>query len=65
MKVSARYQDPALAGEPLPEHVQAWVDDMNAGRLLSPYTFPAYHGERKFVVEIAGEAPSAARHWAQ
>lgn len=64
MKVSARYADPAAASEPLPEQVQQWVDETNAGQGSGPCAIPSYSGERKLVVEIDGERSSAVRHWA-
>ena len=65
MKVSAHYADSAAASEPLPEHVQVWVDEENAGRGARPFTTPAYNGEKKLVLVVEGTAPAAAQHWAE
>jgi hypothetical protein len=62
MKVSARFAPPAES-EPLPEHIQTWVEETNAG--LRPLATPVYDAEGpKLVIEVRGDAASSVRHWA-
>ena len=63
MKVSARYADPALAGELLPEQVRQWVDTVNERQGVGPLP-NLYDGGRKLIIEIQGVAASAPQHWA-